>query len=62
MDIYNLKCIRLQFDFFFFGNCLQSSVSIVDQVKGKMQLMVQAHPEGKANKGKKKGKEEEKEA
>ena len=54
--------IFLQFHFFFFGNCLQSSVSIVDQVKGKMQLMVKAHPEGKANKGKKKGKEEEKEA
>ena len=43
--------IFLRFHFFFFGNCLQSSVSIVDQVKGKMQLMVKTHPEGKANKG-----------
>ena len=41
----------LQFHFFFFGNCLHSRVSIVNQVKRKMQLMVKAHPEGEGNKG-----------
>ena len=57
----NIKRTLLQFDFFFFGNRLHSRVSIVNQVKWKMQLMVKAHPEGEGNKGQWNRDEKEKE-
>ena len=58
-DSYSVICS--QFDFFFFGNRLQSLVSIIDKVKGQMQLVMKSRPEGKGNQDEEDREEEEKE-
>ena len=61
INLHHNRSYCSEFDFFFFGNRLQSLVSIIYKVKGQVQLVMKSRPEGKGNQDEEDREEEEKE-